>query len=417
MIIFDLDGTLYRTHETCEPALIEMCQRYKISLTEEEKYYLLCTTPKDLFKRAGIAMTKEEQDKFIYEFKWLEIENVIRYGRLFEHVEELLQSLYDDGIEMAICGMGSKEYIEAVLDRCKIRKFFKYVSSRREGVTKSEALKRLLLNANRNPNECLMIGDSITDITAANANGVPFLGVSYGYGAQDISGALAIADDVLQLENLIYKYLIYLTIEREISVKEERAVIGISGVDTSGKTRFAEEFEHYMKMRGYHTQMIHLDDFHNERAIRWMDDSPKGYIDHAFNLDKLSNLVRQLKENSVDIELNLLDLSTDTTTNRKRYRTEDRTIIILEGVMLYRAPIDPLLDYRIYLDISFEEVLRRARIRDVPIYGEEFLEKYENKYIPAQKIYMEQYQPKGKCQLVIDNNNYQRPRVQMSMID
>jgi len=30
MIIFDLDGTLYQTHEICIPALLSVCEAYQI---------------------------------------------------------------------------------------------------------------------------------------------------------------------------------------------------------------------------------------------------------------------------------------------------------------------------------------------------------------------------------------------------
>jgi uridine kinase len=81
----------------------------------------------------------------------------------------------------------------------------------------------------------------------------------------------------------------------------------------------------------------------------------------------------------------------------------------VEGVLLYRPPIDNLIDYKVFLDISFDEVFRRAVARDVPKYGEEFLQKYIKRYIPAQKIYLKQFSPKEKCHLIIDNNNFKRP--------
>ena len=34
-------------------------------------------------------------------------------------------------------------------------------------------------------------------------------------------------------------------------------------------------------------------------------------------------------------------------------------MIIVEGTLLFRPPVDKLLDYRVFLDVEFDEILRR----------------------------------------------------------
>jgi uridine kinase len=51
-----------------------------------------------------------------------------------------------------------------------------------------------------------------------------------------------------------------------------------------------------------------------------------------------------------------LDLDADTYTNRVTFEIKDNTVFILEGVLLFRPPIDGLIDYRIFLDVSFDDV-------------------------------------------------------------
>ncbi len=354
-------------------------------------------------------MTQAQREKFAYDLKWREIEIVKERGRLFDHVEELLSSLASDGIPMAICGMGSKEYIETVLTRCNIKHYFQDIRHRIDGLSKAQVLKYLLKERNLQPDECIMAGDSLTDITAARENGLPFIGVRYGYGSHDIAEADAIADDVPQLKSLIYQFLIFTKIEREIKFRSRPVVIGINGVDTSGKTEFSSALQKYLGRRGYHTELIRVDDFHQPRAVRSKDGSAEGYIANAFDLEKLSALIAEMKSKPTDRQIDLLDLDTDTYSNKKHYSSNRETIIIVEGVLLYRPPLDDLLDYKVFLDISFDEVLRRARARDVPKYGEEFLQKYMERYIPAQMIYLKQFSPKEKCDLIVDNNDFHKP--------
>lgn len=409
MIIFDLDGTLYRTHETVLPPLYDICREYGLTLTKEDESLLLYTTADTLLDRIAPDMPPELRNKFCYDLKWRERELVKEKGRLFCGVEDLLKSLASNGIPMAICGMGSKEYIETVLDRCNIKHYFKYICHRVEGLTKSQVLKKLLENAGLQPNECIMVGDSATDIKAAKDNSIAFIGVKYGYGANDIKEANALVDDVSQLKSAIYKFMAYSCIESKVSGRKRPVIVGINGVDTSGKTGFSIGLPDYLASRGYSTELIHMDDFHNPSSIRSKDSSPQGYINNAFNLSALAELIREIRSNPVDKQLDLLNLDTDTYENKRHYKTDDDTIVIVEGTLLYRPPIDSLIDYKVFLNISFEEVMRRAAVRDVPKYGEQFLQKYHNRYIPAQEIYLSRFNVKSNCHMIVDNSNYDMP--------
>lgn len=192
------------------------------------------------------------------------------------------------------------------------------------------------------------------------------------------------------------------------------AMIGINGVDNSGKTTFAIELEQCLKNKGYKTALIHLDDFHNERSIRNQGDDPvQAYFDHAFNLELLEKeiLAPVRRGEFIDKELLLLDLESDTYINREHYQIDKDTVVILEGVLLYRKPLDRYFDVRVFLDIPFSEVLRRAGERDVARFGKKFLDKYKTKYIPIQKRYLELYSPKERSDIVVDNADFTNPRI------
>ena len=213
MVIFDLDGTLYQTHETCLPSLFDLCDEYNIMLAKEDVKFLLYTTTKSLLDRVAPDMPLMQRDQFINDFKWREIECVKEKGRLFDGVKELLAKLATEGVTMAICGMGSKEYIDVVLTHCGIKHYFKYICHRIEGLTKAQVMGNLLKETGLKSNECLMVGDSITDFTAAKENHIPFIGVSYGYGTEDIKSANAIENNVTQLNSLIHQLMIFLKLK------------------------------------------------------------------------------------------------------------------------------------------------------------------------------------------------------------
>jgi uridine kinase len=94
---------------------------------------------------------------------------------------------------------------------------------------------------------------------------------------------------------------------------------------------------------------------------------------------------------------------------QKQFSFDRDTIVLFEGVFLFRQELAAYLDYKIFIDIPFEESRRRADIRDVPIYGTGMLKRYEEKYWPAQRKYLAQYPPSQIADLVIDNTNWEYP--------
>jgi len=205
-------------------------------------------------------------------------------------------------------------------------------------------------------------------------------------------------------------------IERDIvECKPQRAfVIGVNGVDTSGKTIFTTSLAEHFKERGRPVQMIGLDDFHHPRARREEGIDPiEAYTANAFDLKRLvaELLAPARRGEHIRRTLKLLNIVTDEYSVRKMFTIDKETIVLLEGVLLFRPPLDEFFDYRIFLDIPFEEVLRRAARRDVPLYGAEFLEKYRQKYIPVQQRYFRNHDPINKSDLIIDNTDFNRPEI------
>jgi len=80
-------------------------------------------------------------------------------------------------------------------------------------------------------------------------------------------------------------------------------------------------------------------------------------------------LLKPVRENGkVSAKLTLLDLETDKTNVVKNYSITPDTVAIFEGVFLFRKELAPYLDYKLYLDISFEEASagRPSEIRQPP---------------------------------------------------
>jgi phosphoglycolate phosphatase len=335
-------------------------------------------------------------------------------GKTYDGIDDLLRFLVARGFELAICSNGSAPYVELVLESCGIIKYFRYIKSRQDHISKSEQVRQLLKESRST--RSIMVGDRKFDFQAARENDVPFIGAAYGYGKDEIAEADFIAESPAAIKGNIMRYMLFNHIARELDgIQSDRAIIaGVDGIDTSGKTVFAGSLAGFLQKRQRRVQLIHLDDFLNVSSLRKRGKDPvRAYIDNAFDLNLLINklLVPARQGKTVLTTLRLLNLETDTIDREVRFQIDATAIVIIEGVLLYRKPLDRYFDYRIFFDISFDEMLRRATARDRRRFGDELLERYKRKYIPVQEWYFKECNPRVKSDLVIDNTDYEIPEV------
>lgn len=208
---------------------------------------------------------------------------------------------------------------------------------------------------------------------------------------------------------------VYAQLYEEIRSLKRPLVVGINGAYTSGKTTFTLGLQQYLRGQGAKTQVIHYDDFHHPfSAIAWTDDTEvEVFYNKAFDPAKLEReILGPLKEHAhINKDVVCVDLGTSQFTNTIHVDIDETTIVLLEGVLLFRPPLMEYIDFKVYLDISFEEMLKRAKLRDVPKFGEGILEKFVTRYIPVQQRYMAECGPVAAGDIVIDNNDHQAPVV------
>ena len=213
----------------------------------------------------------------------------------------------------------------------------------------------------------------------------------------------------MQLDRSIYAQL-----EQDIASMQKPRIVGIGGAYTSGKTVFCENLANHLTQKGYPVQAVHYDDFHHPLpTITWTQDAGsevEAFYD-AFNMQKLiDELLLPLKrDGSVKRDIACLNWDAGAYTTTLHFDIGPDTVALLEGVLIFRPPLASYIGYRVFLDISFEEMLRRGRLRDVPQFGEEILEKYKTRYIPVFKKHLEQDEPRENAHALIGNNDYAHP--------
>lgn len=413
LVVFDLDGTLYNTEKTVVAAVTAALSNLNYEYVSKELILgAVGETFKGFCRKIMPDLSEFKTEELIEKIRLYERKFVVEQGELFDGIPEMLKELKSRGYFLAICSNGSQSYIEIVLDTFKIGNLFDAIKFKNSSKSKSDLIIEIMNELKTY--DAVMVGDRIHDFDAAKICKIPSIAVSYGYGKDEIEKADYIAENPQK----ILQKVEYCNLMNEIYInsmqKAKPLIIGVNGVDTSGKTTFSIDLARYYTAKGHKTQLIHLDDFHNEKAVRSRGENEiEAYFNNAFNLDRLKNELLIPIKNGTGVEktLKLLDLDSDNFIKMCDYKADSDTIVIVEGVLLFRPPIDKYFNLKIFIDITFEEVLSRALIRDVPKCGMEFLEKYKNKYIPVQGKYIKTYKPKEISDFVIDNNNWSNPKI------
>lgn len=415
LIIFDMDGTIVPSLEIVYKALQKAFKHFgwELEYSAEDINQFIGTASGELYQH---IIPSENSHR------WEELRDRTRaeYGVLFQKsavtfpdVKETLETLRKRGFQLALYSNASTQYFDIVLTSLQIRDYFDYTECVHEnGLNKPELVRKI--KEKFNSITTAIVGDRFHDIDAARETGSLSIGVLFGYGGEEpkqaditikqFDGLLAIFDRKLPVFDKI------LTEINKRKDEKRPFVVGITGIDGAGKTRFAKSLEQFLISKNYPTQMIHLDDFHLPRAIRYAgNNQAENYYIRSFNLDNLTNkLLKPIHQNNdYSTRLSILNLQTDEYDIEKEYNFHPNTIVILEGVFLLREELSRYIDFAIYLEIPFEESTRRARVRD----PQAVIEKYDIKYLPAQRKYLSLFPPDSHADMIIDNINWEFPSI------
>jgi uridine kinase len=195
-------------------------------------------------------------------------------------------------------------------------------------------------------------------------------------------------------------------------------VLGINGVDGSGKTTLAGAVADDLAARELPVCVISVDDFHYPRNVRARRGplSPEGFRYDAINLaalaDKALSPIAQAGAFPVSIATAVWSIDADAPVERRANISAD-TMVVVEGVFLFDYPVLPLLDLKVYVRADFETTPRRVQSRDCHIFGsaDAVVQRYRTKYIPGQQLYLQEVQPEQLADIVVDNNNFERPLI------
>lgn len=211
-VFFDLDGTLV---DSAQDLTIALQNTFKVlGLKPHSELKIRQWVGNGVDKLLHRALTNDmqgeaEKEKFELAraiFHEAYINQIGLNSKIFKGVLITLKKLKKENIKLACITNKDRIYTEVLLAEKKLTKYFDVVICGDDVKKKKPHAMPLIVAAEKiqvNLDHCIMVGDSTSDVLAANAAKIPVVCVSYGYAQSVDLSALQIAcyvDDLSKVD-------------------------------------------------------------------------------------------------------------------------------------------------------------------------------------------------------------------------
>lgn len=183
-IIFDLDGTLWNTIDSCVKSIAEIKSKYEDitnDITAEDIENSMGLPFDAIVKNYYGYLEKSKAEKYTRESMELNIKNLMKNGgTLYPKVKETIMKL-SENYKLFIVSNCIEGYIESFLNCSLLGNYFDdFENNGRTKLSKGENIK-LIIKRN-NLKNAVYVGDTSGDKNAADIAGIKFIYASYGFG-------------------------------------------------------------------------------------------------------------------------------------------------------------------------------------------------------------------------------------------
>ena len=170
-------------------------------------------------------------------------------------------------------------------------------------------------------------------------------------------------------------------------------VVGINGIDCSGKTTFAKSVSKYFTHHKIENDCLDIDNFNNP-AIE--SATYKAFVSGSWDEKDLNKYYKLI--------INYSDAIRAVSEYKKKY-----PLVILEGIFIYKPQLADLFDLKIYLDINISLGRKRFAKRRSLKQDKRPFEIYDEIWMLSHIRYESEVHPKRISDLVIDYNDESNP--------
>lgn len=183
LIIFDLDGTLLDTGRGISKCIASTLGKMGFKVPDEETCKTFVGPP--LKKRFLELFDGDENtaDAVMKAFREEYGKGDVFLADRYAGMEECLTALHEH-FSLAVATYKREDHAVQLLEKFEMAHFFDGIcgSDAAATMTKNQIVEKAMNLVGVAPAESLLIGDSASDAESAAQLGIPFIGVTYGYG-------------------------------------------------------------------------------------------------------------------------------------------------------------------------------------------------------------------------------------------
>ena len=200
-VIFDLDGTLTDPGEGITNSVAYALERYGIDVKDKSTLNCFIGPPLSQSFTKYFSFDEQRANEAVNFYREYFATKGIFENKLYDGVCELLSYLKNEGKTVILATSKPEVFARQILAHYGLEKYFSFIGgSNLDGsrTKKSEVIAYVMESCGiSETNAVIMVGDREHDIQGAAENGIPAIGITWGYGDRaelETAGAKAVFD-------------------------------------------------------------------------------------------------------------------------------------------------------------------------------------------------------------------------------
>lgn len=203
--LLDFDGTLVDSEHTIKSCYIKVGQELVPDRLDIIKNMIIGPTLEESSRMILTSDNIHLLDKFKNRFQKLYDEEMILKTKQYPNVNSTLEKLYKQGDHISILTNKRFYPTQKLINYYGWNQFFLWVACMDKypsAIDKSDLISIKKININQY-DKIFLIGDTLSDASAAEAHNIPFIRANYGYGMNQNWDGIAIFKSIQQFNEIL----------------------------------------------------------------------------------------------------------------------------------------------------------------------------------------------------------------------
>jgi HAD superfamily hydrolase (TIGR01509 family) len=207
MVIFDMDGVIVDSEEAYHDVEMKLFGELGLDMSEEERYGYVGTKTVEMWTELKQKYNLAHSVQELVKLETVEFISYLKSKKGLKPIEgvvELIRSLHDKGVVLALASSSRTEEIDVILELFDLKKYFSFIVSGddvKAGKPAPDIFEFVCRQAGIVPQNCVIIEDSTNGLKAAKAANIKCVGFrNAGSGNQDLSLADMVTQDFRELD-------------------------------------------------------------------------------------------------------------------------------------------------------------------------------------------------------------------------